>query len=364
MGERQSARGVLVAFGIVEADTAAAARLGRVHGDIGPLDQGVGIVAVVRCECQPDADAHRGTDAVDLHRLGDRRPDLADTPPRGPIVSCRVVRAGRTRRRRGGRTRVASSVDVRNRLRNLDEDPVAGLMAEGVVDLLEPVEIHQSDGDTRGCGAVALEPLRRAVGEQDAVGQTGQRIVQCLVLALSGLVVEPHDQSAVLQSDAGVVRERREHPGVLSDEGVDVAQAVRNGDEADQYVALDDRSEQRVACVQVGEHGSALRRLVVARDDQRLTIGGELIGEELGQPRRHRDPLRRVPGVVDHVAATRSGSAEQPELGPLGSEQILRLVQHRVEHLVGFAHTADEVGEVVEQAEALVSLPERAVSAR
>jgi 3-methyladenine DNA glycosylase/8-oxoguanine DNA glycosylase len=57
-------------------------------------------------------------------------------------------------------------------------------MAEGVVDVLEAVEIDEQD---RQSGLVAVGTLQRlvqAVAEQQAVGQAGQRIVVRLVIEL------------------------------------------------------------------------------------------------------------------------------------------------------------------------------------
>ena len=64
-----------------------------------------------------------------------------------------------------------------------DQQVVAGLVAERVVDLLEVVDVDEQDrGERAGVPADALERLLEAVGEQHAVGQAGERIVQRAVL--------------------------------------------------------------------------------------------------------------------------------------------------------------------------------------
>ena len=65
--------------------------------------------------------------------------------------------------------------------RDLDEQIVAGVVAEAVVDALEPVEIEEQHRQRRGPPARAADRDVQAVEEQDAVRQAGQRIVDRLV---------------------------------------------------------------------------------------------------------------------------------------------------------------------------------------
>ena len=57
---------------------------------------------------------------------------------------------------------------------------VAGRVPEAVVDRLEVVHVHEEHGDAFGAAA-ALQAVLDAVGEQSAVGEAGQRIMECLV---------------------------------------------------------------------------------------------------------------------------------------------------------------------------------------
>ena len=68
-----------------------------------------------------------------------------------------------------------------------DQQPVAGVVTEAVVDRLELVQVEEQDGD-RGPAAVGpLECVVEAVREQRAVGKLGERVVEGLVCEL----VEP-----------------------------------------------------------------------------------------------------------------------------------------------------------------------------
>ena len=55
---------------------------------------------------------------------------------------------------------------------------IAGLVPEAVVDHLEVVEVDEHDG--RGGRGPAVERVLDALAEEAAVGQSRQRIVECL----------------------------------------------------------------------------------------------------------------------------------------------------------------------------------------
>ena len=75
--------------------------------------------------------------------------------------------------------------------RDGDQQLVADVVAERVVDELEAVEVEEQDGDAARPGRArcgAADRLVEAVEEQHAVRQPGQRVVQRVVLqALLGL---------------------------------------------------------------------------------------------------------------------------------------------------------------------------------
>ena len=112
------------------------------------------------------------------------------------------------------------------------EQPVAGVVAEGVVDLLEPVEVEQEQRHRRARSARASAPASAICGDQQlAVRQPGQGVVQGRVLLLQrdgrGLVdeeqrqQEQRDQLPGRAGDDHDERRQREHgeggDGVVAD---------------------------------------------------------------------------------------------------------------------------------------------------
>ncbi len=64
----------------------------------------------------------------------------------------------------------------------MDEEFVTGLVADGVVDRLEAVQVDEEDGGASVAAAAAGQGLADAAGEQGAVGQVGERVVLGAVL--------------------------------------------------------------------------------------------------------------------------------------------------------------------------------------
>ena len=98
------------------------------------------------------------------------------------------------------------------------EQLVADVVAERVVDLLEPVEVEEQHADplaVAGRGEVLAQPLR----ELDAVRQPGEDVVP-------GLVAQPLEQPDAVQRDREVAGERAQEGQVVGREAGAVAQAV------------------------------------------------------------------------------------------------------------------------------------------
>ena len=70
---------------------------------------------------------------------------------------------------------------------DLLQQRIAAVVAERVVDVLEAIEVEQKDAKHRLVAARAEQRLPQTVAEQRAVGQSGQRIVQRLVLQRVGV---------------------------------------------------------------------------------------------------------------------------------------------------------------------------------
>ena len=152
-----------------------------VEGGVGEPHEGLAVAPVLRREGDADGDAHR-----------DRR--LADIEwPRHAVENAPRQELGRFRVAQPGlddgefvaaepRQRVAFAEQVLQALRRQLEEPVAGLVAEGVVDVLEAVEIEEQD---RKPGIGAREPVQLLVEtlrKQETVRQSGQRVAPEQVL--------------------------------------------------------------------------------------------------------------------------------------------------------------------------------------
>src|SRR5882724_4479985 len=79
---------------------------------------------------------------------------------------------------------VAFSHDVLEPLRNLRQEPVAGIVAESVVHLFKAVEVDEEDRDELAGALGACESLVEAITEQGSIWQTGQVVVERLMRQL------------------------------------------------------------------------------------------------------------------------------------------------------------------------------------
>ena len=76
---------------------------------------------------------------------------------------------------------VACPEAVHEPARHLEQELVSGVVAEGVVDELEVVEIHEQHRSAAVDALGPFEPVVQALAQQGSVGQAGERIVQGLV---------------------------------------------------------------------------------------------------------------------------------------------------------------------------------------
>lgn len=89
-------------------------------------------------------------------------------------------------------------------LRGLDEEFVARLMTDGVVDGLEAVEVDEEHGGAGVARAPSAERLAHPGGEEGAVGQVGERVVLRVVLQL-GLEAHAFGDIAAVEQEAAMV---------------------------------------------------------------------------------------------------------------------------------------------------------------
>ena len=86
---------------------------------------------------------------------------------------------------------------------DLLQQRVAGVVAERVVDLLEAVEVHEHHGDDILAGSGGQGGVQTGA-EERPVGQTGEGVVQSLVLAVGRLLAQTVEELAAAQHDARV----------------------------------------------------------------------------------------------------------------------------------------------------------------
>ena len=91
---------------------------------------------------------------------------------------------------------------------HLDEQRVAGGVAEAVVDHLEHVEVQEHQDQAAPGPALPRQAVLDPVGEQQPVRQPGQGVVQCLVLTLPRHLRRPLDR------DQGQQQQRQQRPRV------------------------------------------------------------------------------------------------------------------------------------------------------
>ena len=182
LADQGHALAVLAPFLIDGVDAeAAACPLGGVHGDVGAADQGRRIVGMLREGGDPDAHGGRDRLAVDderlIHRIEDffRDQDRARHVGRAPGHNGKLIAAIT-----GHRVRLAQH--AAHPFRHLQEEPVAGLMAQAVVDAFEPVQVHQEDGTWFHLTLTGTDRLLETLLKEGSIGKAGQRIVQRLVL--------------------------------------------------------------------------------------------------------------------------------------------------------------------------------------
>ena len=207
----QPFRAVLVLFGIEE-DESGVGLLGGVHGDVGPLQQLLGVVAVFGVQRHPDAGLDVHGQPVEWERLlegvlelpGHRNRALG----RGDAGQqhCELVAA-----------EPSDGVDLPQRglepLPDLEQELVAVVVAEGVVDLLEPVQVDEQQRRRAQLPVGLADGLAGAVVQQRPVGQAGESVREGLVLD-AALVTKQQQPAAGQQPESDGEDDRHgEHEG-------------------------------------------------------------------------------------------------------------------------------------------------------
>ena len=188
-------------------DAAPPRRLGHVHGHVGVAEQ---IFRGGRRRRRGDADAaeapHHAAPHEQRHREGGEDPSATATPASPSGRRWRTM-ANSSPPRRTTRSRGAGG--SRRAGRHGHQDLVAEVVAGGVVDGLELVEVEQEEADG---GAARSEQAVELLVQQGPVGEAGEVVVE-------GLVPEP-----VLELDASATSRSGEHDALYG--GVATARAV------------------------------------------------------------------------------------------------------------------------------------------
>ena len=300
---------------------------GVVHRDLGTSQQQRRGGAVLRGVRDADAGAHVEVDVAEVERVAEVAAD-----PLHHAFDMYVVGA-----EQDGELVPAEPSDHRllvlespQSLTDLLEQLVADVVAEGVVDLLEAVEVHQQHGRRAGRQQPFLEPLL----EVQAVGQPGEMVVQREVFGLGGGGSDAVEQSGVRERDARVARERFEQPRVLTVESADVVEAVHDQQHTRDAAAVAQRRGHRVG---------------VAGATQRVV-----------------DRQAPVPLHAQHGAVTRVGppgrrivlrARAEHDLGMLGAQQVLCLAHDGLDHRLVADSLVDRSGELIEQVQPAVTQP-------
>ena len=164
----------------------AAALLGAVHRGVGVLDQTLAHPCFARVgEREPDAGAETQLGAARRDRLRERA-----LQPVGHADGLEHAADGLAEHRElvaaEAGDRVLRAERALEPARHLAQHLVPSSVAEAVVDALEAVEVDEVDGGDARLGAPP-ERVAQAVGEECAVGKSGQRVVESEPLELDSM---------------------------------------------------------------------------------------------------------------------------------------------------------------------------------
>ena len=156
--------------------------LGGVHGDVGAADQLLATrLAVARVDDDADARAERERAVGDGRRqrepleqaLGEGDGELlAALDEHGELVAAEA---------RDGVARARDLLEARG---DLQQQLIADVVAEVVVDLLEAVEVDEQQRERLARERAARERVVEAVAEEGAVGEPGEAVVERLARQL------------------------------------------------------------------------------------------------------------------------------------------------------------------------------------
>ena len=278
--QRQPARAVRVAVGGVARHPGQAA-LGVVHRDLGAAQQQRRRRPVPGSGGDADRGHHVEGDLAQVER-----PRHVAGDPGDHALDVHVVAAeqdGELVAAEPGDDGLAA-LDLTKPPAHLAQQPVTHVVAEGVVDLLEAVDVHQQHRRRPVGEQPPLEPLL----EVQAVRQAGQRVVQREVLGLLRRSAHPRDQARVGQGHAGVPGQRLEQLEVVAVERAHVVEPVAHQEHAGDLPAVAQRRGQAVGPA-LGAQQVVLGALAAAGQQHRFPLAGcGPPGDGIGLAEHHR----------------------------------------------------------------------------
>jgi hypothetical protein len=333
--------------------------LGRVHRDVRVAQQVVGLVA--RREAGGDPDAGRDLEVLSEDREGDReRGDEARRDGHGGTQLGLVEQQHRELVAAEASGHVPGPHARLDALGDGGEQPVAGRMAHGVVDVLEVVEVEEQH-DRHPARRRVLDGSVDLLGEQAAVGEPGQRVVVGLepeLLLESRELRERLLELAVLERDGGLVGERLEQPQVIVRERRPLGQAVGDDHRPDQPGLAQQWRRHRVP------HGGVVP--VGRQVQERPPIVGDAPMQPVGIGQWQRDHRRRHAILFAHgEQALGDGVVARPQqhLRALGAEHLAGVVEQGGQRRVQLGRVLEDPARLVEQLQPLVLLAFRDVRA-
>ena len=165
---------------VVEELAADAPLLCAIHRRVGLSDQDVGIRVLLSRDHDADARGHERVVPFELHRTLDA-PDDPFGDPNCLLLVGDVLAKDDELVASVPRRRVARAQCVIEPLRDLDQDLVAGFVAQAVIDELETIQVDEEDCESGAVSSRPGERMRQPVIEERAVRQAGQGVVQSLV---------------------------------------------------------------------------------------------------------------------------------------------------------------------------------------
>ncbi len=258
--------------------------LGGVHGDVGVAQHlgGARLAVLAERDAGAGADPQRG--GGELERLVERELDaLGDA---GGALVVAAVEQDRELVAAEARRQVAGAQAGAQAAGEGDQQLVADLVPEAVVDALEVVEVEEQH-DRAAVGAA--ERRLDLLGEQRAVGEAGERVVVGAVrepVAVLGQLPERLLEPVVLERDRGVVGQRLQQREVGGGELGDAALAVGQRDRAEQRLLAAQRGQQQLAAL-----GGAHPR------------GEDLVGRRLGAQQARAVELDRAAQRAGHAGS-------------------------------------------------------------